>query len=727
MATLVLTTIGSIVGGPIGGAIGAVIGQTVDQRILAPKGRRGPRLGDLSVQTSSYGSAIPKLFGTMRVAGTVIWATDLTEAKQSGGGGKGQPRTTAYSYSASFAVALSGRPIRAVHRIWADGKLLRGQAGDWKSQTGFRLHLGSNDQQIDPLIASAEGIAATPAYRGTAYAVFEDLQLADFGNRIPSLTFEVEADEGPVSVGTIIETLSLGDVTATAGSEIVIGYAASGDSVRGAAEVLAGLGGMSICDDGNVLRLGDDDALFVPSSEDLDAFTSGSDPTRMHIDQVATGALPDEVAISYYEPARDYQAGLQRARRAGPGRRVDGLDLAAALDADAAKAAAERRLAQAWAARVQASLALPPRALGLRAGSKIRLPGDGTEFRIVGWTLEHMVMKLQLVRAAVPTSVTAGANPGRPTSELDQIAGATVIALLDLPPLDNIVTTPRLWVAAGGSHAGWRKAQLLASLDDGTSYNAIGQTAAKAVIGAVVGVLGPGDPALFDDRLTIDVLVEDVTMWLESCSDDALLAGVNAAMIGDELVQFGRADPIGAGRFRLSRLLRGRRGSEAAIATHGSGERFVLIDAGTLKPVEASVGAIGTAVRVTAMGIGDAAPVEVEGRLTARALRPPPPVHLRIKRMDDDTIRIEWTRRSRVGWAWLDGTDAPIGEETEQYRLVLTSGPRTLRIIETEVPRYDYSFTARTADGVSGTVDIAVVQLGAIAPSDPPARAHIIL
>lgn len=170
MATLVLTAVGSIVGGPIGGAIGALIGQQADQRLLAPKGRQGPRLGDLAVQTSAYGQPIPKLFGRLRVAGTVIWATDLREERQRSGGGKGRPKTTAYSYSASFAVALSARRIRAVHRIWADGKLLRGSGGDWKSETGFRLHLGDEGQEADPLIAAAEGNEGTPAFRGLAYA-----------------------------------------------------------------------------------------------------------------------------------------------------------------------------------------------------------------------------------------------------------------------------------------------------------------------------------------------------------------------------------------------------------------------------------------------------------------------------------------------------------------------------------------------------------------------------
>lgn len=77
MATLVLTAVGGAVGGPVGAAIGAILGQQIDGRLFAPKGRQGPRLGDLAVQTSSYGSELPKIFGMMRVAGTVVWATDL--------------------------------------------------------------------------------------------------------------------------------------------------------------------------------------------------------------------------------------------------------------------------------------------------------------------------------------------------------------------------------------------------------------------------------------------------------------------------------------------------------------------------------------------------------------------------------------------------------------------------------------------------------------------------
>ena len=41
----------------------------------------------------------------------------------------------------------------------------------------------------DPLIVAKDG--NVPAYRGVAYVVFERLPLANFGNRIPQLSFEV--------------------------------------------------------------------------------------------------------------------------------------------------------------------------------------------------------------------------------------------------------------------------------------------------------------------------------------------------------------------------------------------------------------------------------------------------------------------------------------------------------------------------------------------------------
>lgn len=196
MATLVFSALGTAVGGPIGGALGALIGRQVDTALIGSPTREGPRLKELDVTTSSYGSAIARQFGRMRVGGTIIWATDLVEHRETQGGGKGRPSVTSYSYSASFAVALSSRPLSGIGRIWADGNLLRGAAGDLKTGGTLRIYPGTGDQQPDPLLTAAEAPGGCPAYRGLAYVVFEDLQLGDFGNRIPALTFEVFADDG---------------------------------------------------------------------------------------------------------------------------------------------------------------------------------------------------------------------------------------------------------------------------------------------------------------------------------------------------------------------------------------------------------------------------------------------------------------------------------------------------------------------------------------------------
>ena len=99
MATLILTAVGSAIGGPIGGALGAVFGQRVDQAIFGGGGREGPRLKELAVTTSSYGQPIARNFGRMRVAGTVVWSTELIETTSKEGGGKGRPSTTTCTIS----------------------------------------------------------------------------------------------------------------------------------------------------------------------------------------------------------------------------------------------------------------------------------------------------------------------------------------------------------------------------------------------------------------------------------------------------------------------------------------------------------------------------------------------------------------------------------------------------------------------------------------------------
>ena len=171
-----------VAGAAIGRAVGGLAGSLIDARLAPPVD--GPRVKTLPVMESREGVGIPSVYGRMRVAGQVIWASRFREHRTTqSSGGKGGPRVTTYDYTVSIAVALGEGPVLAVQRAWANG------APFDLSQVTHRLYRGEETQAPDPLIEMIEG--AAPAYRGTAYIVFEDLPLEDFGNRIPQLSFEI--------------------------------------------------------------------------------------------------------------------------------------------------------------------------------------------------------------------------------------------------------------------------------------------------------------------------------------------------------------------------------------------------------------------------------------------------------------------------------------------------------------------------------------------------------
>lgn len=200
MASLALGAAGALVGsffGPLGASIGWAIGSAAGSALFA-KGQDGPRLTDLKLQNSSYGQMIPLTYGTVRITGNVVWQTDLQEHQQKTGG-KGGPTVTTYTYSASFAVAICEGPILGVLRIWADSRLVYDPAsitnlGDFP----FTLYTGTETQLADPTIESVEGAGNVNGMRGVAYVVFTDKFLTDFGNRIPSLSFEVFTSSQPI-------------------------------------------------------------------------------------------------------------------------------------------------------------------------------------------------------------------------------------------------------------------------------------------------------------------------------------------------------------------------------------------------------------------------------------------------------------------------------------------------------------------------------------------------
>jgi hypothetical protein len=217
MAALALGAIGAGVGSFFGYAsIGWSIGSALGNYLFAPDQPdiEGPRLSDRSVSGSAYGAMRPKLFGTYRMSGEIIWAADLKEYadKEEAGKGGGSGSYTTYTYTATFALALCEGPIAGVRKIWMDNKLVYTAADDADAAqlqvsntlaNGIRVYIGDTAQQPDPVIESYLGSGNVPAYRGTAYLVFNELQVSDYGNRIPQITVEVVRDgQASIAVNT---------------------------------------------------------------------------------------------------------------------------------------------------------------------------------------------------------------------------------------------------------------------------------------------------------------------------------------------------------------------------------------------------------------------------------------------------------------------------------------------------------------------------------------------
>lgn len=720
MATIVLSAVGQYFGGPIGSAIGAVIGQQIDRAIIGNgKAREGPRIKELDIQTSSYGTQVPAIFGAMRVAGTVIWATDLVETRQKSGGGKNRPSTINYSYSASFAVALSSRRVARIGRIWADGNLLRGAAGDFKSETMFRFHNGSGDQPLDSLLASAEAIGQCPAYRGLAYAVFEDFQLADFGNRIPSLTFEIFERDGAVPFMDITSATSGGAISGNSAVSIA-GFAAQGSDCRSAIEPLISVLPVIIRPFGDTMAVSDwnADTATIGLSDPVIA-DGGTKIERPVFARDANSRAPSNLSIRHYEPQRDFQTGVQTSRSIGTARNKEQIDLPAAIGTSDARNFAEMQLLQRWRGLNGFKAGLSFGVTSVQPGDQLSVAGNNSGLRIV--EIEHQRGSTRVTaRDWIDTANSDPvADPGRSLPDSDLTIGETRLMLVDLPAFGaEDPGRPTVVVAAAGTGPGWRRAAL--SMIDGNRIVDLGGTKGVATMGQLIGEL-PSHTAMLEDTMNQPVvhLLHD-NMTLPTGSGDPYSFDAPALWLGGEIVRYGNAEKIAPQTYRLTGLLRGCFGTDSDTA-HPVLTDVLLIEPESLFPLDAVPTPVDATVTIAALGISDAMPIERSIAVKGHAIRPRKPVHGEIEKLDSGDIQLRWQRRDRLVHGWVDGTDIPNSEGPTDFEVQLFVAGTLVASWSTTQPSIIV-----TASGISGlslasntALEFRIVQVGRFAKSPP--------
>ncbi len=297
-----------------------------------------------------------------------------------------------------------------------------------------------------------------------------------------------------------------------------------------------------------------------------------------------------------YEPQRDYQLGLSRSDIIDQSGSEARIELPAVLGASDARTLTEEIIARRWVQRDKLVLRLPPRFITLEPGQQVSLTGSPTRWKVHGSTIEGLVSVVEL-RPVWQSRPVLPADPGRVLPTNDIVAGEVSMALVELPDLmSDEGRGPSLYLAASTPSPGWKPLPIEVSCG---AFVASGRTATRKA------VMGHAETVLTDEGLEVRLI--DASQWLSSCDSVDLASCANLALVGDELIQFADAQPLGSGRFVLSGLLRARAATEWAKADHAIGDLFLLISPAWMQPIRVPAMAQEPLVSVTHPATGASA------------------------------------------------------------------------------------------------------------------------
>ncbi|MGA0531895.1 baseplate multidomain protein megatron [Hansschlegelia sp. KR7-227] len=469
-----------------------------------------------------------------------------------------------------------------------------------------------------------------------------------------------------------------------------------------------------------------------------DDLADGTEKTpAFRMTRAQASEIPQSLKLRHVDPDADFRQSAVEARRlAGEGRAVSEAAFPLALTAEEAQGLADGMLIEASVARERGEWTLPPGRLALEPGDRVAFTANGrtTLMRLdeVGEEFSRPVKATRDdpdARDVEPIEIVTRPppSPGR--------AVAPVFDVLDLPLIvgDEPAHAPRLAAYA----APWTPMAVYRA-DDGETY-ALDQILRRpATLGVLTAPLGVHASGRFDRANALEVEIgPDRT--LESRSDAAVLKGANMVAVrgpsgGWEVLQFATAELVGAGVWRLTRLLRGQFGTEDAIGDPTpAGASFALIDARTpVSTVAATERGLelpwraGPATRPR----NHATYVATTARIGARGLMPLSPVHVSARRdPGSGDVTISWIRRTRIGGDDFDARDARLGEDVEAYEVDILVGSVVARTIEASSPAAVYAHGEQMADfgAAPDALDVAVRQLSATVGAGVSARATLAL
>jgi len=455
--------------------------------------------------------------------------------------------------------------------------------------------------------------------------------------------------------------------------------------------------------------------------DDLGASESTDTPDAFPADRANEDELPRSITASFANIEDDYQTGAETAQRIVTASRIDvTLALPMALSPQRAARSAEVMLFDAWMARTTRGFSTLRKWIALDPADPVEVEcprGVWTRVRLARVSDQGPVLQFQASEEAaqIYVSTAPGTTPAG-TGQQIVVAPPSYIEHLDIPILRDVDDGFGRYVALSGKGAGWRGAAVYEGAAADTADQRVVSVTQRATIGVATTVLGAWSANLPDEINTVTVALDYGGPLTSATREQVMDQGWNACLLGDELLQFREASALGGDLWRLSGLLRGRRGTEWARSTHLVGERFVLIYAEGAAPGIARVAGESSSLNVEryarAVTFGRRLDSAVAGAFTDTGvgLKPFAPVNVRARRTSAGVV-LTWDRRTRLA-AELpqSGVDVPLGEATEAYEVVITnsSSGAAYRTLSTGEATATYTLAQQAADGVSGSTLLGV-------------------
>ena len=380
--------------------------------------------------------------------------------------------------------------------------------------------------------------------------------------------------------------------------------------------------------------------------------------------------------LHYIDAEGDYGPTHVSARHQGGDAPVARLNLPLALSASLAAHLAERLLHEARMAEETLNLALSPAHLDLEVGDIIRFKGDAWRVRRVSYN----------GRISVTATRHIGGLYRLHHYERPQLALAADdrVALPHIEVLD--MALPAHLADGFEAHIG----PLLAAASSPWPGQVDVVTGGRRIpvsepsqIGQILTPLKAGPVGRWDRGTQIEVSV--FAGVLSGLPDSDIYAGANRLALktekGWEVMQFARAELISEGRYRLSHLLRGQFGTDAAMAEIAPAESLFVILDDHLVPLPAGDGdSLSLRYGIAGAAEDSYSWRDKQVRLTHAATRCLAPVHgkLVMPKGRAGTWHVSWIRRTRLGGDYFAAPNVPMGELQELYQSDILAGDKII-------------------------------------------------